>query len=55
MVTTYGTVMSEMKGIFGGKEEQKRSLDDLQPLKEEALENGEQEMKFAVLSNHKGW
>ena len=49
MVTTYGTVMSEMKGIFGGKEEQKRSLDDLQPLTEEALENGEQEMKCAVL------
>ena len=43
VVTTYGTVMSEMKGIFGGKEEQKRSLDDLQPLTEEALENGEQE------------
>ena len=40
MVTTYGTVMSEMKSIFGGKEDKKLSLDNLPPLKEEALETG---------------
>ena len=52
VVTTYGTVMSEMKSLFGGKEEQKRSLDNLPPLKEEALETGERTIFKTVHYHH---
>ncbi len=40
VVTTYGTVMSEMKSVLGGKDEQKKSLDDFAPATDDLGKEG---------------
>ena len=37
MITTYGTVMSEVKGVIG-KDEGKKKLDDFKPIDDKILD-----------------